>query len=373
MTNKEYTFINLFRSTAAFWVLAAHVMIWGGWYGIPLPSAKIAVDLFMMISGYLMAANAAARTRFEPLTNVRNWFLFWLRRFFRLAPAYYLSLAVAILSSSYFLLGYHELQSLNPERWSAGGVYDPARIEYTLGNIMFHLSFLFGLHPSYSYSTFLPDWSLSLEMQFYFVFPVLFIALQRFGYIRIAILFGLPVYVIGLSIAMWVHFYEPSLIFMKLNYFIAGILLFRLLIEETDRYKRVALTLCAVLLVSIEYRYRTELVALPLLLFSMLFLGWMEVSNRTPGWIKILVNSRIIRFASDTSYGVYLFHGFFISASGLIISGNSYLLALTPPYRVLVMFLFVIVLSYLTAFAVYRFVELPGIQLGKRTIEKWRC
>ena len=47
---KEFAFINLFRAIAAFWVLAAHCMIWGGWYGVPLPSAKIAVDLFMMIS-----------------------------------------------------------------------------------------------------------------------------------------------------------------------------------------------------------------------------------------------------------------------------------------------------------------------------------
>ena len=61
---------NLHLSTSfvglrAFWVLTAHCMIWGDWYGIPIPSAKIAVDLFMMISGYLMTANAFAREQFD--------------------------------------------------------------------------------------------------------------------------------------------------------------------------------------------------------------------------------------------------------------------------------------------------------------------
>ena len=70
---REYVFINLFRSIAACWVLAAHCMIWGGWYGLPLPYAKMAVDLFMMISGYLMASNGLARSNIEPLSNLRSW------------------------------------------------------------------------------------------------------------------------------------------------------------------------------------------------------------------------------------------------------------------------------------------------------------
>ena len=367
---KEFAFINFFRAIAAFWVLSAHCMIWGGWYGIPIPSAKMAVDLFMMISGYLMATNAFARSHFEPLTTSRNWLRFWLRRFFRLAPAYYLSLAIAVASSSYFLLGYQELQHLNPARWPTAGVYDPSRIEYTLHNIALHLSFLFGLHPSYSFSTFLPDWSLSLEMQFYFVFPALFFLMQKLGFLRIAVFVGLPVFIIGYLIGRYMHYFEPSLLFMKLNYFIAGILLFRFLEISVSRHGRFALALCAVLLVSLDLRYGRELIVLPILLLSMLLLGWLEATNRTPSFISLLVNSRFIRFASDSSYSVYLFHGFFISASGLIISSQPSLLSLPPYQRVSMMFLFVATLAYLTAYMVYRIVELPGIRFGKHMIEK---
>lgn len=367
---KEFAFINLFRAIAAFWVLAAHCMIWGGWYGVPLPSAKIAVDLFMMISGYLMAANAIARSHFEPLTTSRNWLRFWLRRFFRLAPAYYLSLAFVVASSSYFLDGYQALQLLNPAQWPAGGPYDPAQIEYSLDNILLHLSFLFGLHPKYSFSTFLPDWSLSLEMQFYFVFPALFLLMNRAGSIKVALLVGIPVFIIGYQINRLLHYPEPSMLLLKLNYFIAGILLFQFLQTGLSRRRRCALAVSAVVLVSLEFKYRSELIVLPVLLLSMMSLGWLEAVNRTPPAISRFVNSRFVRFASDSSYCVYLFHGLFISACGLIIADDPELLALTPPHRVGVMLVFVSAAAYLTAFVVYRLVELPGIQFGKRLTDK---
>jgi peptidoglycan/LPS O-acetylase OafA/YrhL len=194
---KDYAFISFFRALAAFWVLAVHCMMWGGWWGIPLPPPRMAVDLFMMISGYLMAANAVARDEVEPLSRAGSWLNFWLRRFFRIAPAYYLSLALAIVLSDAFLGGYRELQNLTPGRWDEQFVYDPLRIEYTPLNVLLHLSFLFGLHPTYSFSTFLPDWSLSLEMQFYFVFPALFLVMRKTGFARSAWLIGIVAIVAG--------------------------------------------------------------------------------------------------------------------------------------------------------------------------------
>jgi peptidoglycan/LPS O-acetylase OafA/YrhL len=366
----EFEFIHFFRAIASFWVLAAHCMIWGGWYGIPLPSAKMAVDLFMMISGYLMAASAFSKNNDEPLSTLRNWFRFWLRRLFRLAPAYYLSLALAIVTSSNFLNGYRELQRINPAIWTVGGVYDPMRIEYTFTNVMLHLSFLFGLHPSYSFSTFLPDWSLSLEMQFYFVFPALIFLMRRCGFLKIAIFAGLITIVVGYSVARLVHYYEPSLLFFKLQYFISGILLFRALSANTIVRKRCALAACAVFLVSLDFQYGTQLFVLPLLVISMLFLGWLEAINRTPVWMSSLINSRLTRFASNTSYSVYLFHGFFISASGLILSGQAGLIAMPSHQRVFAMFLFVAISAYLVSYVVYLWIELPGIRLGKYLIQK---
>ena len=367
---REYTFVNLFRAIAAFWVLSEHCMVWGGWYGIPIPPAKIAVDLFMIISGFLMAANAEARNTFEPLSTARNRTRFWLRRYFRIAPAYYLSLALAVLIGSFFLGGYQELQKLNPAQWPAGSVYDPARFEYSPRNILLHVSFLFGLHPTHSFSTFLPDWSLSLEMQFYAAFPFLYLAMRRFGCVKSALVIGLPVFALGLVISSRVFYYEPSLLLFKLNFFLAGMVLHRALTGNERGMRRFALAAAALLLVSLDRRYGSYGVVPPLLLLGMLALGRWEETGRTPAWISWVINSRLVRFASDTSYGVYLFHGFLISSTGWIIAGNDRLLALTPPSRVLFMFVYVTALAYPLAWLVYRWVELPGIRLGKRVIER---
>jgi peptidoglycan/LPS O-acetylase OafA/YrhL len=52
-----------------------------------------------------------------------------------------------------------------------------------------------------------------------------------------------------------------------------------------------------------------------------------------------------------------------------MISRHAGLLALAPRERVLFLCLFVTGASYLSAFLVHRFVELPGIRLGRRWID----
>lgn len=363
---REFEFINFFRAIAALWVLVAHCMIWGGWYGFALPSPKIAVNLFMLVSGFLMMANAVARKDTDPLNTGRSWARFWMRRYFRLAPAYYLSLAAAVILSAYFLSGYNELQKLNPSLWVGSSVYDPMRIEYTPMNLFMHVTFLFGLHPDYSFSTFLPDWSLSLEMQFYAIFPLLFFACSRAGVAKTSLLIGWGVFMLGKWVSSHINYVEPSLIVLRLNYFLAGMVLFAALEQGISKIRQACLVACTLALVYIGSRREVDPLVLPVITLLMLTMGLAEISGRAPSWLVFLINNRLVRFASETSYGVYLFHGFFISFSGLIISRAPMLLALSPAQRVGTMLLFVLIGAYLTAYVVYRLVEQPGIRLGGR-------
>ena len=370
--SREFSFIKPFRAIAAFWVVTGHSLQWWGIY-VPtyFVAPKMAVDLFMMISGYLMAANAFARHSREPLSEVKNWLRFWARRYFRVAPAYYLSLIVVVLFSGPFLDGYQQLIHLAYGNALEGSDYDPATIHYSAFNILMHLSFLFGLSPAYAASTYLPDWSLSLEMQFYFVFPALFLMLCRFGFAVSAFVTGCAAFVLGLLLSRHVHFPEPSLLVFKLNYFLAGMVLYRFLAGGLGRRQSIIMGSMAIALVSIDYHYRLLLLLLTGLMGLMLLLGRLELEGKTPAWVSRLIESRVVQVASDTSYSVYLFHGFFIAAAGLFVESHRSWIAEYPRVFNWTMYGFVVICSYALASVVYRLVELPGIRLGKRVIDRW--
>jgi len=363
----QYLFINLFRAGASLWVLMGHCMSWGGWRGIPLPSEKMAVDLFMIISGFLMAANSQARSSRESLDSARNCSRFWLRRVFRIAPAYYVALAVAFISAPAFVAGYQELQKLPGD----SPAFDIAEFtDFSATNFLLHLSFLFGLAPQACSSTLLPDWSLSLEMQFYLAFPLIFIVMERFGFARVALLLAIPSYLVGNAIFRSMDFREFSFLPMKLNYFLAGILLFKCLYSESNQWKRALTCACAFMLVALGYRYSDQWVVLPGLLAAMMLLGFLEGTGRTPRWVAKAIDSIGVKFASDTSYSVYLFHGFFISASGLLIAAWPALFWQEPLTRTVAILAFTTIGAYAVSVLTYRYIEKPGISAGKALLKR---
>ena len=361
---REWAFIDLMRCVAAFWVMFAHIMIWGGWYGVPLPDAGIAVDLFMMISGFLMCLVAETHEA-DGRAETGRWKAFLLRRYFRIAPAYYVSLIIAFAAGGIFLAGYQAHQAMTPSWWPPGGANDPARIHYSGLNFALHVSFLFGLFPKYAFSTFLPDWSLSLEMQFYVAFPLLWLGVRRFGYLAVGLAAG------GLALALTAAIFSKwnytahSLLALKLQYFVVGMFVFRILSPGVGATERFALLIGALVLMGYERRDSHLWIVSCAVLAMMLGLGKLEASGAVPGLVKRLFGNRVVRFLADASYGLYLFHGFFISAAGLIISGDTSLAALQPPMRVAFMAAFVVPMAILAGWLSFRFIERPGQKLGR--------
>lgn len=369
MAKHEFHFISAFRALAALWVLTSHCMIWGGWHPLPIPNPKVAVELFMMLSGFLMAANADERWGSEPLTHPAACWRFWVRRFFRIAPAYYLALAIAVITNAYFFEGYLHLQDINEAAWLGAKLDDhPESHDFGLWNILLHVTFAFGFSPRASSSTLLPDWSLGLEMQFYLVFPLIFLLARRCGYVAtIAALSAASIFIGGLG-SLRGAFSDPSLLVFKLQFFLVGIACYALLTARLAPLH--ASALLSVSLAAILFdRGSTDVGVLFLALY---LFGWLERRGITPSPFVALFRSRAVAFASDTSYSVYLFHGFFISGFGLLLKYTS-LGELSIQHRSLAMFLFVLPLSYGTAYTVLRWIERPSIDFGKRLISADTC
>lgn len=360
-----FAYVDFLRGGAALWVLVTHCGIWGGWTGPTLPDPKHAVDLFMMISGLLMAATIRTASPSDDGGPVRRWLAFMTRRWFRIAPVYYVVLAIVFVAGSGIFDGYSDLRSLYPERWIGDIVYDPHRLVLDLANAAWHVTFLFGLHPERSFSTMLPDWSLSLEMQFYVTFPLLAAAMRRWGHVTVAIV------VTAGSIAAWsaveraVSFREPSLLVAKLPYFLVGMLAHHILTTVGWR-RRVVPTLVAVAIASFEVQYGRLLVLGPAMLGVMLVLGDLERTGMTPSVVRRVVSSPVVGLASRYSYGVYLTHGFFISLWGVIVARFDAMRDMSSGLQIVMMVVFVATGAYLTAGLLYRLLEVPGIAVGRR-------
>src|SRR3546814_3010159 len=108
-----------------------------------------------------------------------TWTAFWTRRFFRLAPPFYVTLAAALIAGPSIYADRVVIDSFlgqplqPPERYLDG----------SLTNLALHLSFLFGLLPDYAFRTPLPAWSLGVERQFYLLVPFLILLGLRFGWL----------------------------------------------------------------------------------------------------------------------------------------------------------------------------------------------
>lgn len=370
--NHNISVLNALRALAAFWVITAHCVIWGGAAtSIPLPSPKTAVDIFIVLSGFLMSYTVTAREPRESMSSKKNWLRFYIRRFFRLAPAYYLSLALAVLLAADFLGGYSLLRGLNPAFWQGDVVYDPANTRYTATNILLHVSFLFGFHPTYSFSTFLPDWSIGLEMQFYLAFPAIFLAMRRFGAGYVCLVLAAVSFALERALAQGATaetipaFYEPSLLVFRLPIFLAGMLLFEAG-RTTDRSVRTAYALLA--LVFCAQMGRSYGLDVLWLLGAVALMAACVIPGREPRRrlhiLDRVCGTRAVTFMSDVSYSVYLFHGFFLAIVGSRVGLAAHAMGLSLNVGTLGIWLAVVPLTYAFAYATYRIVELPGMRLG---------
>lgn len=377
---KKISYLDGFRGGAAFWVLAAHCAIWGGVKGVWIPDPKIAVDLFMVMSGFLMAYGAIQRKDDEPIDSPTSWLRFYVRRYFRVAPAYYLVLLVAVLLAEPFLGGYAELRALNLDHWGTSASHDKGGVEYSIINIFLHVTFLFGMLPEYASSTGLPDWSLGLEMQFYFAFPFLYIAMERYGHIRASVLL---VILTGITILVFSRmegingsrglFPEPSFLFLKLHLFIIGILLCDAFHRDgITKKRRYATALFALALSLIQFRfYRLEAL---IFVASVGIVIVMESGSRQRHTLNrafsAILGNRLTKFMADASYSVYLIHGVFIAIFGAYFYRQTEYALLPQSLRYLILLSVVTVCSYSVAFVMDRLVEQPGIRLGKRLAKK---
>ena len=363
-------FLDGIRGVAALWVMLAHCMIWGGWYWPFFPDPKNAVDIFMFVSGYLMLRQWGAGDGRDHSSSI-SWRIFWLRRYFRIAPVFYFTLVLMFFFDTQLIEHAKLMRAANPARWASDTIYDPDYIRMDVWNMAARLTFIFGFIPRLVTATFMGDWSLTLEMQFYAAFPFLMLLVRKGRFMVMAIsalLLGcvtgrffqnMPEFRPGAG----VFFPEPSFILLKLPVFVVGIG-----IAEAARLSRIkrnaapGIILLSLLIANVISSWVATVAALTY------FWSSNDYIINADSWIKRSrewLGGSCFRFLADCSYPLYCLHSMIIFFWGAWLLGHDYYMAQRPVLRVMILTACVAVTSYALAWVVHRLIERPGVAVGK--------
>ena len=360
------------RGLMALWVLYGHLLMavtgtlprWG--------SPAYAVDVFMFLSGFLMMYHW--RLRQGNFASLRSQALdFYVRRFFRIAPLYYVLLLIALLFQDYFLQQRHFIEVTVQPPWANQQTEftGPTDRSITLSSILAHLTFVFGFIPKFASNNMLPDWSIGLEMQFYMFMPFMALILARSGPFSMMIGSLLIVYACERLFGLYLkpgplgNFPQPTLIFFKLNVFVAGLCFAE---AYLCRKQLSTLTWFAAGMISL-IGIGTPAVVCILMLISLLFL---DDGKRKVELIHRVLAGRVARFFGDTSYCSYLLHMLFLYPTVYFLLHQSWFLNLGNAGRVAVGMVLIGVPVYVFSYLLHLSVERSSIEMGRNFLRALR-
>ncbi|HDZ58080.1 MAG TPA: acyltransferase [Pseudomonas xinjiangensis] len=280
--------INGLRAIAVMAVVLFHFGVTG------MQGGFVGVDVFFVVSGFLMTGIICSRL--DTGFTVSG---FYLDRFWRIVPALAVFCAALLivgwfllLPSGYERLGKHTLGSLgfvsNLMYWKEAGYFDPASVDKWM------------LH----------TWSLSVEWQFYLIYPLLIVVLVRlFGQGRLRwflLIVALGSYLLsGYASSRWptsAFFLLPT----RMWELLAGALVYLFPFRTPVRQSR-ALELSGIALIVVASVTFTEHIVWPGWLSAVPVFGTVLViaSSRQE---SLLTGNRISQALGRWSYSIYLWH-----------------------------------------------------------------
>ena len=297
---------------------------------VPL-QGNVGVTIFFVISGFLITT---LLLREEAERGQASIGAFYIRRAFRILPVYYVVLVAYIL-----LVGVLDLTTGAAELWRALPYYLTYQNDFAPGSGFGH------------------TWSLAIEEKYYFVWPLTFsiLALRPHRLLITLALIVVSSIASRSSEGQYVATYTPILY---------GCLLAQLLHRPSTyaAVRHIASTpvlvvLLALLVLQIAFLDQGGHVHV---VFGALVALAMPGVLIGPGWIKPLLTNRGVSYVGRRSYAVYLVHRMAKGVVDRVVAPEG-----TDGEQVTRLVMIVSV-SLLAAEIIYRLVEAPMIQLGRR-------
>lgn len=357
------------RGALAWLVVLDHLVLLSGattlkpWVHSLMAPGGYAVLVFVILSGFVITHLLLNRP--EPYRA------YLVRRFFRLYPAYF----VALTASFVVVAAFSHLQTSMP--WADPNAAGHARTylnEAAAGRVplqaVAHLLMLHGLIPSSilpdsQYLFLTPAWSLSLEWQFYLVAPAV-IGLATAGRRGAASIFAIALTAFGIYHTLPSGtFVLPSALPGAGLFFLVGIFSRIACTQLKGRSFHLLAAGISLTVVGAAYKWMVP-VGLWLILLGTVLAedgqapDFMVAANR---WLS----SAPLRYLGDLSYSVYLLHWPVIAGALLV----TYSQGFDVSGGVAIVIACSLIGTLVAAALVHRFVEKPGIKLGKKIGRRW--
>lgn len=320
------------------------------------------VPLFYILSAFTLFRSYSYRDQIERFPKLN----FFIRRFFRIAPLYYLAII------------YYLWQEGFGSRYWLGNIDHVSTF-----NVISNFLFIHGFNPYYINSVVPGGWSVGIECIFYACFPLLFYYIkniqQAFNFVLISVLFRTVLliffkhYPLINDERLWgeyLYFYFPN----QLLIFSLGIFAYFIVDEKSKNKLSISQLsrpafLCFIVLLMLETVIHQELFISTVFTFGIsIVLLIIFLHNRKNRFIS----NPVLQYIGNVSYTIYLTHyaAIFIANKFRwidLIQGNN-------QYTALISFVvnYLIILSISIGFStiLYFFIELPMQRFGKSIIQR---
>lgn len=355
MEPKKYEYIDSLRGIAILMVIIVHIgvvldntllyfpkdtilhkIIWSGGYG---------VQLFFIVSAYTLTMSYYNR-----IDESKRTMKFFIRRFFRIAPMYYLAII-------YFTF----------DKYLQFNLVDPDLSAIPVRSMLSNVVFTNALIPEHTNNYVPGGWSVSVEFLFYFIMPFICAKIKT---VNSAMILFLVTLLIALILDPIFKAYTAFPYFQQYNFFVQlpvfplGIMTYFYLNNKENKIEPRTVALLAIMLFILCY------VALPEhLLFSFLFALILIIQNKYN--FKALSN-KLLAAVGKVSFSMYLVHFGVIYMLNRI--GFNHLIDVTSYgtsiLNFILMYLIVAVCTYAISTLTYRIIEVPGQNLGRHLIKR---
>lgn len=348
-SNKKLGYIDALRGYAILLVIFAHT---GQMYPINYPFflknlinfGPRGVQLFFIVSALTLFLTTEKRF----LIDKRPIISFFIRRFFRIAPLYYCG-----------LIFYNLIDNSN----------------VTLGGVISNLFFIDAINPAWQSLYLVPgSWSISAEMIFYLIFPIIFLKIknlnQAISFTIIALFLSVIIkmivtkYTFGYPLNIWGSF-APYIFPFSIPVFGIGICYFFIIFKKDTQIKsNILIALSIISLFTLIYEVRFLYTYFIVILFGLIALALSRNYNR-------IIENKIVMYFGKISYSMYMVHFGIIEAIqhfGLLkhFPINNTLSILV---YFLVKFIFTIILTSFLSTITYLTIEINAQNMGKKIVK----